>query len=243
MIPPNTFNYPRLMCFDPVNGDLIVANTDSNEIVAWSTTGHEQWAGTGLADPYGVACGVNGTVYAANSNGKNVVVFNSSGAQTGTIGSNLGFVRGIWVDTDGSIWVDVAATGDVYHFSAAGTQLAQFNVGRPNGAFGIAGDAGYLYIALSSKNTSRQYTRSGTLVSTFGGAGTTLGQDAHAAGPDVRTQRQPLRRRGEHRPGQRVDRSLIGAIHRISFMAAADAPRRSFVTHATICGFGRTPDH
>ena len=173
---PTTFNYPRLMCFDKADGDLIVANTDSNEIVAWSTTAHEQWAGTGLADPYGVACGSNGNIYVANSNGQNVVVFSSTGAKTGTIGSGLGFVRGIWVDTDGSIWTDVDASGAVYHFSASGTKLSEFNVGASNGAFGIAGDAGYLYIALSSKNDVAQYTRSGTLVSTFGGAGTTLGK-------------------------------------------------------------------
>jgi tripartite motif-containing protein 71 len=173
---PNTFNYPRLMCFDPVNGDIIVANTDSNEIVAWSTSGHEVWAGTGLADPYGVACGSNGTIYAANSNGQDVVAFNSSGVKTATIGSSLGFTRGIWVDTDGSIWVDVDATGNVFHFSAAGVQLGKFNVGAADGAFGIAGDAGFLYVALSSTNTVGQYTRSGTLVSTFGGAGTTLGK-------------------------------------------------------------------
>jgi DNA-binding beta-propeller fold protein YncE len=173
---PNTFNYPRLMCYDPVNGDIIVANTDSNEVVAWSTAGHEVWAGTGLADPYGVACGANGDVYAANSNGQNVVVFSSSGAKIATIGSKLGFLRGIWVDSDGSIWTDVAATGAVYHFSAAGVQLSKFTVSATGGAFGIAGDAGYLYIALSSSNTVAQYTRSGALVSTFGGAGSTLGK-------------------------------------------------------------------
>ena len=173
---PNTFNYPRLMCFDPVNGDIIVANTDSNEIVAWSTSGHEAWAGTGLADPYGVACAANGTIYAANSNGQDVVVFNSAGVKTATIGSGLGFVRGIWVDSDGSIWTDVDATGNVYHFSAAGVQLSKFNVGATSGAFGIAGDAGFLYIALASSNTVAQYTRSGTLIGTFGGAGTTLGK-------------------------------------------------------------------
>jgi len=171
-----TFNYPRLMCFDPVNGDLIVANTDSNEIVAWSTSAHEQWAGLGLADPYGVACGSDGTIYAANSNGQDVVVFNSSGVETGTIGSGLGFVRGIWVDSDGSIWVDVSASGAVYHFSASGTQLGKFSAGSGSGVFGIAGDAGYLYIALSTTNNVAQYTRSGTLVSTFGGYGTTLGK-------------------------------------------------------------------
>ena len=42
--------------------------------------------------------------------------------------------------------------------------------------FGIAGDAGYLYIALSSTNKVAQYTRDGTLVRTFGGVGPQLGK-------------------------------------------------------------------
>ena len=138
-------------------------------------------------------------------------MFNSSGVQTGTIGSGLGFVRGIWVDSDGSIWTDVDATGNVYHFSAAGVQLSKFNVGAANGAFGIAGDAGYLYIALSSTNTVAQYTRSGTLVSTFGGYGTTLGKMRTPQGLSFRSGRQAVRRRGEHRPRQRVDRPVSRA--------------------------------
>ena len=174
---PNTFNYPRLMWFDPENGDIIVANTDSNEIVAWTTAGHEGlWAGTGLADPYGVACGANGNVYAANSNGQNVVVFNSSGAKIATIGSgtrvrarDLGRHRRLDLDRRRGDWRRVSLL-------RSGRATLQFTVSATGGAFGIAGDAGFLYIALSSSNNSvAQYTRSGTLVSTFGGAGSTLG--------------------------------------------------------------------
>jgi DNA-binding beta-propeller fold protein YncE len=164
---PDQFNYPRLMCFDPANGLIIIANTDSNEIVAYTTNGVYQWVGTGLADPYGVACAPNGTIYAADSNNHDIAVFNSSGKKTGTIGTNLGFDRGIWVDTDGSIWVSSMASGKIFHFAAGGTQLGTFNVGATSMPFGIAGDAGYLYIALSSSNEVAQYTRGGMLVSTF----------------------------------------------------------------------------
>ena len=94
-------------------------------------------------------------------------MFSSSGTKTGTIGTNLGFDRGIWVDTDGSIWVSSMASGKIFHFAASGTQLGTFNVGAASMPFGIAGDAGYLYIALSSSNEVAQYTRSGALVSTF----------------------------------------------------------------------------
>lgn len=185
----NTFNYPRLICIDPSTGDLVVANTDSNMVVAWNVSPSSpkvDWYSTagGLADPYGVACAPDGTVYVANSNGKDVVAFSSAGTELGTMGStdNLGFTRGIWVDTDGSVWVDTDATGNVYHFaafSAGGAELGHFNVNNsiPNaGVFGIAGDSGYLYVALSSVNEVAQYTRAGTLVGTFGGAGTTIGK-------------------------------------------------------------------
>jgi len=184
-----TFNYPRLMCIDPSTGDLVVANTDSNMVVAWNvspSTPKVDWysTGGGLADPYGVACAPNGTVYVANSNGKDVVAFSSAGTELGSMGSadNLGFTRGIWVDTDGSVWVDTDATGTVYHFaafSAGGAELGHFNVNNSiptAGVFAIAGDSGYLYVALSSVNEVAQYTRAGTLVGTFGGVGTTVGK-------------------------------------------------------------------
>jgi sugar lactone lactonase YvrE len=184
-----TFNYPRLICIDPLTGDLMVANTDSNMVVAWDvspSTPKVDWYSSagGLADPYGVACAPDGTVYVANSNGKDVVAFSSAGAELGTMGStdNLGFTRGIWVDSDGSVWVDNDSSGNVYHFaafSAGGAELGHFDVNSSiptAGVYGIAGDSGYVYVALSSVNEVAQYTRSGTLVGTFGGAGTTVGK-------------------------------------------------------------------
>lgn len=177
----STFNYPRLLCFDPVNGYIIVANTDSNEIVAWdasTASPHEKWFLAGLNSPYGVTCAADGTIYVANGNSKDVVKVDSTGLQTGTIGttSNLGFVRGIWADTDGSIWVDAGATAKVFHFQPDGSLLGQFTTPAGSNPFGIAGDAGYLYIAFSSINEVGQYTRGGTLVGTFGGPGTKVGK-------------------------------------------------------------------
>ena len=183
-----TFNYPRLLCVDPSTGDLLVANTDSNMVVAWNvgaaTPKVDWYSTTGLADPYGVACAPDGTVYVANSNGRDVVAFNSSGTLLGTMGStdNLGFTRGIWVDTDGSVWVDADASGTVYHFASfadGGAEIGHFNVNSSiptAGIYGLAGDANYLYAALSSVNEVAEYTRAGTLIGTFGGAGTKVGQ-------------------------------------------------------------------
>jgi hypothetical protein len=202
---PGQFNYPRLACWDPFTalksggtGALIVTNTDSNMIVAWNPSANPPavvWsssAGTPpvgtLATPYGVACDpATGDVYVANSNAKDVVVFDSAGNQLGTMGSTdkLGFTRGIWVDSDGSVWVDNDSGGNVYHYASwanGGAELGSFNVnkalgltGAGAGVFGIAGDANYLYVALSSINEVGQFTRAGTLVGTFGGYGTKLG--------------------------------------------------------------------
>jgi tripartite motif-containing protein 71 len=185
----NTFNYPRLMCIDSSTGDLVVANTDSSMVVAWNvspSTPKVDWSSTagGLADPYGVACAPDGTIYVANSNGDDVVAFTSAGAELGTMGSTdkLGFTRGIWVDSDGSVWVDNDSSGNVYHFaawSAGGAELGHFDVNTSipkAGVFGIAGDSGYLYVALSSASEVAEYTRAGTLVGTFGGYGSKVGQ-------------------------------------------------------------------
>lgn len=195
-----TMNYPRLLCVDPQTGNLIVANTDSSTAVAWNVSVNpprEVWAYGALKSPYGLACSASGTVYVADSNDSDVVALTNSGTLLGTMGSaqNMGFVRGIWVDTsDGSVWVDTSATGKVFHFaqwSDGGGFLGSFNVNTsiPSaGVFGITGNAGYLYIALSSTNQVAEYTRSGTLVGTFGGFGTHVGQmrtpQGLAFGPD-----------------------------------------------------------
>ena len=195
---PSSFNYPRLMCVDPETGYLIEADTDSSIVVAWNLTTSPPtvvWPAAGksqgLMDPYGVACAANGTIYVANSNDKDVAVLNADGTPgtPSTIGSNLGFVRGIAVDpTDGSIWVDAGATNTVFHFAPDGTELGTFSVPAGSTPFGIAIDANYIYIALSSKNEVAYYTRSWTLAGTFGGFGTTVGKmrtpQGLAFGPD-----------------------------------------------------------
>jgi tripartite motif-containing protein 71 len=182
----NTFNYPRLDCVDPVTGYLIVADTDSSVIVAWDVTKtppQEIWPlggkSQGLSDPYGVACAPNGEIYVADSNDKDIAVFNSDGSvgSPAKIGSNLGFTRGIAVDPiDGSIWVSIGASNTIDHFASSGAALPSFSVGAGQDPFGIAVDAGYVYVALSSKNDVGQYTRAGVLQTTFGGAGSAIGQ-------------------------------------------------------------------
>ena len=195
-----TMNYPRLPCVDPQTGNLIVANTDSSTAVAWNVSVNpprEVWAYGALKTPYGLACSSTGTIYVADSNDSDVVALTSAGGLLGTMGSaeHMGFVRGIWVDsTDGTVWVDASTTGDVYHFaqwSDGGAFLGSFDVNSsiPSaGVFGISGNADYLYIALSSANQVAEYTRSGTLLGTFGGAGSKVGQmrtpQGLAFGPD-----------------------------------------------------------
>jgi DNA-binding beta-propeller fold protein YncE len=210
----STFNYPRLMCWDPLTetrsggeGALMVANTDSNEIVAWNTDNGQftstdppgvVWAdgaqANRLDDPYGVACDpATGYVYAANSNGKDIAVFDSAGNPLGLIGQGTidGFVRGIWIDSDGSVWADLSTPGKVFHFaswSSGGALLGSFNTPGKSTPFGIAGDANYVYVAFSGLNEVAQYTRSGTLVGSFGGRGSAVGEmrtpQGLAFGPD-----------------------------------------------------------
>ena len=196
----NTMNYPRLMCINPQTGNLIVANTDSSTAVAWNVSVNppkEVWDYATLKSPYGLACSSTGTIYVADSNDSDVVALTSAGALLGTMGTaqKMGFVRGIWVDgSDGSVWVDTSASGNIFHFaawSAGGAFLGSFDVNTSianAGVFGIAGDSGHLYIALASVNQVAEYTRSGTLEGTFGGAGTKVGQmrtpQGLAFGPD-----------------------------------------------------------
>ena len=208
---PGQMNYPRLMCWDPLTqtgngtGALIVANTDSNMIVAWNPNRVNNppsvvWNDIGLADPYGVACDTNplspgyGLIYVANSNGKDIVVFNPDGSpavnsmltsNTMGVGSIVGFTRGITVDTDGSVWVDTGTASHVYHFASfndstqPGALLAQSDFTASSGStnacnpFGIAATANFLYLACSSTNNVVYYAKNGatqppTFKGTFG---------------------------------------------------------------------------
>jgi tripartite motif-containing protein 71 len=210
---PGQFNYPRLLCWDPLtvtgngSGALIVANTDSNEIVAWNPNRVNNppsvvWSSPAgaLVDPYGVACDTNpaspgyGLIYVANSNGKDIVVYNPDGtpavnaalpSNTMGTGSIVGFTRGIDVDTDGSVWVDTGTASHVYHFASfndptqPGALLAQSDFIASSGSskacnpFGIAATANYLYLACSSTNNVVYYTKKGntqapTYTGTFG---------------------------------------------------------------------------
>lgn len=197
---PGQMNYPRLMCWDPLtvtgngNGALIVANTNSNMIVAWNPNRVNNppsvvWStlpGT-LADPYGVACDTNpaspgyGLIYVANSNGKDIQVFNPDGTDaTNSVsttnsmgaGSIVGFTRGITVDTDGSVWVDTGTASHVYHFASFadpgdGVLLSQSDFTASSGSskacnpFGIAATPNYLYLACSSTNNIVYYQKNG----------------------------------------------------------------------------------
>jgi DNA-binding beta-propeller fold protein YncE len=204
---PSSFNYPRLECWDPLtalkgggHGALIVANTQSNEITAWDPTSSPPsvlWASVNptthkgtLAGPYGVACDPStGQVYAANTGAGDLVVFDPSGNQLGTIGAGTisGIPRGIWVDSlDGSVWVDVPSpTATAYHFAswASGGGLeSSFAPPAGSGPYGIAGDSVHLYVALSAWSEVAEYTRSGALIGTFGGHGKAIGQMATPQG-------------------------------------------------------------
>ncbi|MGD0448142.1 MAG: hypothetical protein ABSB36_05935 [Candidatus Dormibacteria bacterium] len=197
--------------WNPTAATPVVAQTPTGP---WETAGGTPPVGT-LDDPYGVACDPStGDVYVANSNGGNIVVFNASGTELGIMGTltkgKLGFTQGIWVDSDGSLWADSGTNDTVYHFAswaAGGAELGSVNVdaslGVASGAagtYGIAGDAGYVYIALPSLNEVGQFVREGAatasglcatalcLVGTFGSRGTGVGKLATpqglALGPD-----------------------------------------------------------
>jgi DNA-binding beta-propeller fold protein YncE len=237
---PGDFNYARLMCWDPLvplesggSGALVVANTDSDMAVGWNTNSNtpvvaqsaagpwETASGTppvgSLDDPYGVACDpTTGDVYVANSNGGNIVVLDASGTELGIMGTlpkgKLGFTQGIWVDSDGSVWVDSGTTDTIYHFASwasadpgafLGSVSPDAALGVASGAagtYGIAGDGGYIYVALPSINEVGQFVRDGAstatgtcaaqlcLVGTFGSRGTGVGKLATpqglAFGPD-----------------------------------------------------------
>ena len=195
---PGLFNYPRLISADPRNGDVVIADTDSNTIYKYDNGGTYKWGiqtfntKEKFITPYGVDIGPDGKIYVADSNGFKVVVLDENGnflLEFGSKGTGAGqfkFPRGIDVDTDGSIWVADSSNDNVQHFSATGAYLGTLAtkgtaLGKVVQPFGVESDGHYIYVADTNNNRIEVWndylTAPGyTFATSFGTRGSGLGQ-------------------------------------------------------------------
>jgi len=144
------FNYPRMLATDPVDGSLVVADTDNHLIKKFSNDGTQLlWKVGGMGsktsplqfkNPHGVAIGPNRTIYIADSRNQRVVELDQNGVFIRAFGSNgnapgmFKYPRGIILDDNGTpgdtsddtLWVVDSVRNVVLHFTVTGTFLGEF---------------------------------------------------------------------------------------------------------------------
>jgi DNA-binding beta-propeller fold protein YncE len=104
------FSKPAGIAIDPVNGNILVADSGNNRIIelsdnhGMSPTKVQTFTG-GLSDPQGVAADAAGNVYVADTNNNRVVVFSPSGAVLTTFTGSFNLPEAIALDPSGNIYV------------------------------------------------------------------------------------------------------------------------------------------
>jgi DNA-binding beta-propeller fold protein YncE len=104
------FIKPAGIAIDPVNGNILVADSGNNRIVelsdnhGMSPTKVKTFTG-GLSDPQGVAADAAGNIYVADSNNNRVVVFSPSGTVLTTFTGGFNLPEAIALDASGNIYV------------------------------------------------------------------------------------------------------------------------------------------
>jgi hypothetical protein len=128
-------------------------------------------AAGGLRGVGGLAVGGDGTVYASDPSGGDVVRFSSTGAELGAFGAGvLATPLGVAVAPDGSVVVASAGNGRIVRFSADGASvLGSFAAGQP---YGVAVDpAGTILAAEPSAGRIETFTADGLPQGGFGDSG------------------------------------------------------------------------
>ena len=153
-----------------------------------------QWgvSGTGnghLAQPQGVAVGLSGNIYVADTDNQRIQYFSPTGAYLGQWG---GSGNGNGQFNNGVYTIAVAPSGNVYAadvghdriqvFDPSGVYLSQWgSPGTGNGQFQepyslAVAPSGNVYVADGHNNRIQEFTSTGTFVTTWGAYGTGPGQ-------------------------------------------------------------------
>jgi sugar lactone lactonase YvrE len=204
------FNYPRAIsvddsgasCPDPTDTCVYLADTDNGKIKKFTSNGNFLWSLGGGTTPEGslkswaMDVAPNANLYVGNLRTADVAVLSPSGSllfKFGSKGTNDGqfvFVRGLAVDSDGSVWVTDSGRGDIQHFSATGAFLGKIvpsGVGEDK--FSQIGDivvsGNYLLVADTKLHKLRVYTKGGSFVGAFSGGGSKLGRMFGPQGMDL----------------------------------------------------------
>ena len=120
----------------------------------------------GLSNPYGIAYGPDGAIWAANNNDNTIHRFSTSGADLGVFAStNLSGPEAISFDHAGNVYVSNnygTFGGTIREFSPVGKDLGIFATTPPSGPNGSAFDAeGNFYVVVENGQQIHEYSSTG----------------------------------------------------------------------------------
>ena len=187
------FNNPSGLDFDPVKGEILVADTGNDRIVRLAKDGRfiAQHGGFGLSfgdrseeredsldDPYDVAVGGFSNFYVSDHNNERVCMFDSYRSYKGTLfpkqddrKNRLSRPRGIKVDSENNVWVVEGRADRVLKISPSGDKL--FEVGgfgwsmqqlKDPTQIDISSSGGEIYIADRGKGRITIFDRLGSFI-------------------------------------------------------------------------------
>ena len=203
--PDNTSVENLDLALDPVNGDVVVADTSNRRVQRYSASGEflgqrGYFEAEGrVVRPFDAATDAAGNVYVTETRATRVEVFDADGAflrtwrRADNADGYLGDPRGIVVDAAGDVFVADAAHGRIQRYESDGTPSAAF--GEPGSAPGqldeptyLALDGtGLLYVGDAGNSRVSVFTTGGVFVRSFGTRGTGDGQFRGVAGIAVGT--------------------------------------------------------
>jgi streptogramin lyase len=168
------------------DGYVYVADGNGSRIVKYTTSGDfvMQWGSPGSGDgefnlPYGITVGPDHSVYVADVANRRIEKFTSTGdylTQWGAYGGGNGqfdLPRSLVTDPAGHVFVTDQNVARVQEFTSTGDYVAQWGTGTLGSPVGITlTPDGVFYIADAFFQCVSKFTKTGSLIESFGSFGT-----------------------------------------------------------------------
>jgi DNA-binding beta-propeller fold protein YncE len=192
--PNGSFIFPRGVAYDATRGQIVVTDSENSRIDTFTTAGgflsKIKPVGGTLLRPYQTAIASNGDYWVVDTQHNRVLRLDPAGniVQNWNNGGTLKTPKGIAVDGSGNIYVSNTGANKVQVFTTAGALLSTFSVSlkAPMGLrISGSGSSAMLLIADSGNNRVVATQLDGTLIGTFGSAGSGNGQFSAPQGVGV----------------------------------------------------------
>ena len=174
--------YAYGLAFGP-NGYLYVTNYSMSQVLYYTSTGSlvGSWSGSFLYTG-GVDCATNGDVYVTDMGNDCVRYFTSTGSPLGSFGKDcLDMPVGLEIAPSGNVYVAGHLNNNVAYFTPSGSFLGSWYSYNP-GDVGISAADNTVFVSYLGGDLVYYYNSTGSLLGSFGGAGSGNGEFDYPSG-------------------------------------------------------------